>query len=209
MSRLVNLVGQSFNRWTVIARAENSAAGQTRWLCRCTCGNEAVVQAAALKNNHSKSCGCLKVETTVKRFTKHGYAKAGVYSPTYGSWAAMVARCTNPNHDAYPYYGGSGIKVCQRWLDFSNFIADLGEKPEGYSIERRDVKLGYEPGNCYWATLIEQARNKRTNTILTVDGISRTIAEWSEKTGVKVSTISWRLQTGKTAKEAIALPRTK
>lgn len=162
MSRLVDLTGQSFNRWTVVARAENSKAGQTRWLCRCVCGNEAIVQAAALKDRHSQSCGCLKVETTIKRFTTHGHGSASGVSPTYNSWVGMIARCTSPTHKSYARYGGRGIKVCKRWLDsFENFLTDMGERPDGLSIDRIDVNGNYTLKNCRWATATEQAREKR------------------------------------------------
>jgi hypothetical protein len=205
MSRLVDLSGKTFGRWTVVSRAENSVAGQTRWLCRCVCDNQAVVQAAALKTGHSQSCGCLKVEVLVNKFTTHGHARDGA-TPTYHSWAGMIARCTNENHAAYPYYGGSGITVCERWLEFPNFLADMGEKPTGKSIERRNYRIGYEPKNCCWATLKEQARNRRSNRLITLDGVTRTIAEWSEQTGIRQSTISWRLQAGRSAEEALSFP---
>jgi hypothetical protein len=162
MSRLIDLTGQTFNRWTVLARAENSKAGQTRWLCRCTCGNEAIVQAAALRDNHSKSCGCLKIETTVDRFTKHGHSSASGASPTYHSWAGMHARCTNSKHEAFRYYGGRGISVCKRWSDFQHFLEDMGEKPPGKSIDRIDVNGNYTPKNCQWATPLQQTENRRT-----------------------------------------------
>jgi hypothetical protein len=191
-----SMVGEVFNRWTVVSRAENSRAGQIRYLCRCDCGNEAIVQSAALKDNHSKSCGCLKVETTRRRSTTHGHSRHGNTSPTYHSWSGMLARCSNEGHHHFKYYGGRGIRVCERWKTFANFLEDMGEKPIGLSIERDDGNGNYELGNCRWATLKEQARNKRSNRFVTANGSSLTIAEWSEKTGIHPATISDRLQRG-------------
>jgi hypothetical protein len=99
---------------------------------------------------------------------KHGHATLlhGL-TPEYHSWAGMVARCTNPKHVGYPYYGGRGIGVCDRWREFANFIADMGPRPKGTTLDRIDLAKGYEPGNCRWATSYQQAQNKgkrRNNT---------------------------------------------
>jgi hypothetical protein len=206
MSRLVDLTGKSFARWTVIRRADRSPGGQTRWFCRCDCGGEAVVQGAALRTGHSRSCGCLKVETTTERSTKHGHAHAAGATPTYRSWAAMIARCTNPKHDAYPYYGGAGIKVCKRWFKFENFLADMGEKPKGLSIERKNGRRNYEPSNCIWATHTTQMRNTRRNVVIEIDGVSKTMAEWLESSGLVRATVKDRLAAGWSFDLALSTP---
>jgi hypothetical protein len=203
----MNHAGEKFGRWTVLSRAQKSKAGQTRWLCRCSCGNECVVQGAALRNGQSRSCGCLKVETTISRSTKHGHAPASGMSPTYNSWAAMIARCDNPKHAAFPYYGGQGISVCERWYQFENFLADMGEKPNGTSIDRKRTNGNYELGNCRWATSDEQMTNTSRNTFITSNGRTHTISEWSKLLGIHQSTISWRLSRGATGDQALAPAR--
>lgn len=113
-----------------------------------------------LRSGHAKSCGCLHSEIVAKNKTIHGQLK----TPAYFSWQAMIGRCTNPNHIAYPWYGARGIKVCESWLTFANFFADMGERPEGTTLDRKDNEKGYEPGNCRWATRQEQDANRRTPT---------------------------------------------
>lgn len=157
--KAVDMAGQRFNRWTVIARAENSPSGQIRWMCRCQCGTEAIVQSGALKSGHSKSCGCHKIEVTIRRSTKHGHATGGVITPTYHSWAGMIARCTDPNHSDYRLYGGRGVTVSERWLDFSNFLADMGEKPPQSSLDRRATTAV-----TIWGTVAGQRQKRRRAT---------------------------------------------
>lgn len=108
----------------------------------------------------------------------------------------MIQRCTNPKHRDYKRYGGRGISVCERWLTFSNFLADMGEKPKGATIERRDNDGRYEKRNCRWAGGIDQANNKSNNRVLQYDGKRMTLAQWSRELGIPQATLSDRLQRG-------------
>ena len=116
------------------------------------------------------------------------------YVPTYRSWYAMIQRSTNPNNARYPSYGGRGIGVCERWLKFENFLADMGERPEGMTIERVDNDGHYEPRNCQWATRFEQDSNKSTNVKITFEGETLTLSEWSRRTGIHKMTLRNRLR---------------
>lgn len=129
-------------------------------------------------------------------------------TPTHNIWGTMIQRCTNPNSMAFKHYGARGITVCERWLTFENFLADMGERPStDHSIDRYPDNAGnYEPNNCRWATATEQARNTKTNKILTHNGQSRCIAEWAELTGIKYETIRRRLHFGWTVEEALTRP---
>lgn len=117
-------------------------------------------------------------------------------APEYSSWAGMRSRCRNRNHPRFKDYGGRGIEVCNRWNLFSNFLIDMGQKPKGYSLERIDNSGNYEPNNCRWASLKEQARNRRTSKKVTFNSQTKTIAEWSELTGINQNTILRRIQRG-------------
>jgi hypothetical protein len=125
--------------------------------------------------------------------TRHGHASRSGKSATWLTWASMIRRCTMPSQDSYPLYGGRGIVVCERWQTFENFLADMGEKPAGTSIERIDSDGNYEPSNCRWATMKEQQRNRRGNRHITNAGLTMTAAEWAERTGLPSSAIRSRL----------------
>jgi hypothetical protein len=114
--------------------------------------------------------------------------------PLYKTWAEMRYRCENPAKHNYRHYGGRGIKVCERWQEFPNFVADMGGRPQGATLDRIDLNGDYEPSNCRWATKTQQMRNMTTNRILTFNDQSKTLAEWSEITGLKVATIWARLE---------------
>jgi len=200
-----DISGQTFGRWTVTARAVSKPGKQARWHCKCSCGNGGEVGGAQLRSGWSKSCGCLKREQTISRFTTHGHATHGI-TPTYHTWAGMRARCSNPKNHKFERYGGRGISVCLAWTTFAGFLADMGEKPPGTSLERIDNNGNYCPENCRWATPTDQARNKRNNRLLTFRGESRPLAEWADRVGIKSRTIWDRLATGWRVEDALTIP---
>jgi hypothetical protein len=166
------LVGHRFGRLIVQYRAEDGKRGQTRWSCRCDCGSDAVVRGGHLKSGLIRSCGCLRRETTRAMSTTHG-ASGDNETATYRTWRHMRERCDNPRNKDFPDYGGRGIRVCDRWRSYENFLADLGERPPGTSIDRIDNNKGYEIGNVHWASSAQQAQNRRS-TKLSVD-VARSI----------------------------------
>lgn len=128
-------------------------------------------------------------------------------TPEYRAWGGMVNRCTNPNNHCYHRYGGAGIRVCDRWRRYENFLADMGRKPSPkHSIDRIDGNKGYSPENCRWATKLEQARNRRSLKPLVIGDTSRLLCEWSEISGIDVRQIWARLKLGWSPQDAVFAP---
>lgn len=136
------------------------------------------------------------------KHSRHGHTKNGM-SSTYARWQSMVGRCSCPTASGYKNYGGRGITVCERWRVFGNFLADMGEAPDGMELERINNDEGYSPSNCRWATPSEQSRNRRSNRIISAFGKSQTLIAWSEETNIRRDTISRRLKLGWTPEQAL------
>lgn len=153
----IKLEGKRFGRLLVLNQTD-SIGGATAYECRCDCGTTKKVRGVSLRKGDTTSCGCARAERMAAHQYRHGYYK----TRTYNSWRAMLARCNDPKHRQYKDYGGRGIVVCPQWTEFECFLADMGERPPGRSIDRVDGDGNYEPGNCRWATRTEQNRNRRT-----------------------------------------------
>lgn len=166
----------------------------------CSCGHIKEIRSDHVKYGKTKSCGCLHKKLASKRtkilhdsIRTHGMSKTS----TYSTWSGMKDRCFNPKNKFFHYYGGRGIVVCDRWLDFTNFFADMGEKPsKEYSVDRIDNDGNYCPENCRWATKAEQMSNRRINRRISFNGENLTVSEWGKKTGIPTQTIYQRLEIG-------------
>lgn len=137
---------------------------------------------------------------------RHGGTSNGTTTPTYTTWRSMWRRCTQPTHPSYHNYGKRGIRVCDEWRDFVKFLADMGDRPSGMTLERRDSNANYSKENCRWATHKEQSNNRRNNHLLTVGGVTKTVEQWAETVGIKSGTISQRLCYGWSEARAVMEP---
>jgi hypothetical protein len=147
-----NIIGQVFDRLTVVSFSHSDGNYQAYWKCDCVCGRQATARISMLRNGHVRSCGCLS------RASHSGSVVE------LSAWKRMIRRCRDPRDAVYSHYGGRGISVCERWNEYESFYADMGARPgTGYSLDRIDVNGNYEPSNCRWADTKTQARNKRNS----------------------------------------------
>ena len=195
-------VGEAYNRWTV----ESPPEREGRYLMvavRCACGNPGKVEQTNLRKGLTRSCGCLKRELVGTHTATHGMSKTRIYA----IWNMMRQRCELPSNHAYSYYGGRGISVCPSWQKFENFYSDVGDPPDGCTLDRVDSNGNYEPGNVRWASAEVQANNTRKSVRFTVNGEVLTLRELADKYEIKKSTLRSRIYSyGMTAEEAIASP---
>lgn len=204
MTKAKDLVGAKYARLTVVSRNHDTRENcrEAYWNCLCDCGNASmiVVRTASLTTGQTKSCGCFQKEQSSKASTTHGMSNTSEYC----IWAGIIARCCNPSNNAYPRYGGRGIVVCERWRNsFENFYTDMGPRPTPeHSIDRVNNDGNYEPGNCRWATDIEQANNKRTNVIVGESGL--TLAQIADGSSIGYKNIHQRLSRGMCLEDALS-----
>lgn len=201
----INETGKQYGDWTVIA-LDHVGAGAF-WRCRCKCGRESVVRGTALRNGHSPRCAdCARHER--HKPARHGHARTGKVSAEYRTWQQMIQRCTNQKTKAYRDYGARGVSVCERWLSFANFINDMGHKPTpSHTIERNNTNGNYEPGNCRWATRLEQGANTRKNRVITINGETLILAEWLRRIGITHGTFRSRMVRGMSLEAALTTPK--
>lgn len=193
----MSLHGQRFGKWTVIGDVQ-LVGGNKNLLCRCDCGKEKLVYMGSLKRGDTTRCrSCASKESGR---TRHGHCRSDLpRSGEYVTWTHMVRRCTNADDQSFPEYGGRGIRVCERWMLFDNFLTDMGSRPSrGHSIDRIDVNGHYEPGNCRWAGRDVQNHNKRAKSNTGYLGIhwreARGHFEWRvARHGAEVSGVSYSL----------------
>lgn len=199
MSKLIDMTGQRVGMLVVIRQAE-SKNGKTFWLCRCDCGATTTVARSHLsaKTRPTQSCGCLQFSGRYRHGLRH--------TRLYNTWSGMIQRCTNPKAVNYRNYGGRGVTVCPEWrVSFEAFHewALANGYADDLTIERIDPDGNYEPTNCRWATRKEQNNNTRRNHCVEYNGVTRTIAEWSDVTGLSRDLIEQRLKRGWSAEKTL------
>jgi hypothetical protein len=202
----IELSGQTFGRLTVIEFSHRSPNRQSNWVCRCSCGKTATVCISSLRNGDTRSCGCIRRSQIASRNvanTRHGHLANRRISPEYHSWRAMLTRCSlSANSQDLKNYYNRGIRVCDRWLKFENFLADMGPRPAGKSLDRYPKGDGnYEPGNCRWATPKQQAETSRhpgrVPGVITVAGVTATRRLWAKAIGLSLAQVNFLSSKGR------------
>jgi len=200
MRPVKDLTGRRFGRLIVISESNRSSKGKVMWNCICECGNEVSILSSSLLNNNTNSCGCLHKEVNIT----HGLSN----TPEYASWNMMRQRCLNSKCEAYSYYGGRGITICDRWLNsFENFLMDMGYRPSDiHTIDRRENDGNYEPSNCYWATKEEQNNNVRSNVVVSYADKDYTLAQLSREFNINQKVLRDRINRGWSVKDTVETP---
>ena len=210
MGKPKDYTGQKFSRLLVIQRLRQYDGKNTFYKCKCDCGKDTIVDARNLTTGNTKSCGCFQQEQRIAVNTTHN----GTYSKLYTIWCGMKARCYNPKCERYKNYGARGITICDEWLhDFNAFRAWAinngyikDSKSGEYTIDRIDINGNYEPNNCRFTNLKEQMNNTTRNRFIEYNGEIKTIAQWSDSTGINQSCLLRRLNSGWSIKKVLTTP---
>lgn len=186
MSKMKDLAGRRFNRLTVIKRDLNPQQGRvrTKWICKCDCGKIISVVSTDLLRGHTQSCGCYQKSQASKSLTEIKSRNPNFHktkTKAYRIWRGMLRRCNNPKTPFYFYYGGRGIKVCKRWLEYDCFLADMGEPGKQDTLDRIDTNGDYCPENCRWVTMQEQCNNRNSNLTIWYNGKKYTGIQFSKE----------------------------
>lgn len=207
MPAFIDMSGSTFGRLTVIDLDTSNKSVRVKWNCVCACGTTKSIEGAALRRGATVSCGCFGIEQASKKITTHGHSRAGgPKQATYKIWTSMLQRCNNPKSQKFKRYGGRGIRVSHEWHLFANFISDLGERPDGFSLDRIDNNGNYCKENCRWASPITQSHNRENNRMINFRGESMCISEWARHTGLSVPTLTGRINAGWDIERALLSP---
>jgi hypothetical protein len=191
---LNDLQGFHFGSLTVLQLGKSNGNGAV-WLCQCKCGNQKEIRASDMVQGKINSCGCEHVKRIAKANTTHGMKN----TRTYSIWSAMRSRCNRINQD----YSCRGITYDERWDSFENFYLDMGEVPEGMSIDRIDVNGNYTKENCRWATQEQQSNNKRSSVFIEYNGKKQTVSQWAKELNMNHYTLRSRLKKGLSAERVL------
>lgn len=197
------IAGDKIGRLTLIS-SFRGGEGHLYWNCICECGVKTTPRDTTLKYRKALSCGCLRLELLSITHREHGDSN----KPEWLAWNSMIERCERKSHPAFKNYGLRGIKVCRRWRrSYPLFLADVGRRPSpSHSLNRIENDGNYEPGNVNWATRTEQARNRRSNRIIEIDGVRKTATEWANHFHINYWTACHRIKYGWSVKEAFTAP---
>ena len=211
MSRLIDLIGRRFSKLIVVQYVRKNKFGVLYWLCKCDCGNSKTIRGSNLRDGLTKSCGCLqkkRASDLCKELRlKHGHSMVSKRTRTYESWTSMINRCSNTNHKYYHCYGGRGIKVCERWNRFANFLEDMKESPPRFQIDRIDNNGDYCKENCRWVTSKVNNRNRRNNRLIIFNGKTQCLSALAEEYNIPDSTLRARISKFNwTIKDALTIP---
>lgn len=202
-----DIAGTRFSHLSVISYEGRDKSGSARWNCVCDCGAKRVITGTDLRAGRHKSCGCKS-----PRFKPRDPSATPAVSSsrTYRIWIGMQTRCSpSARGKSKRLYFDRGIRVCDAWLNYETFLGDMGHAPDGLSLDRIDGSRGYEPGNCRWATAIEQANNTSANRHLEHDGRRMTVAQWAAIVGIRPNTLEYRILRGWSVQRALTAPRQK
>lgn len=188
--------GEAFGKWTVMQR---SVIHHSHWLCKCICGKERIIPQPELTSGHTTQCRSCAMKVAALKHGRFG-------TPEYKSWAHMMGRCYNKRNPDYKDYGGRGIVVCDEWKASSNFLrwADTSGYAPGLTIERINNDGNYCPENCKWITNEQQARNRRSNHWITVNGQTKLMIDWAAESGINYDALRWRVSAGWPVNELLA-----
>lgn len=191
----IDETGNRYNRLLVVRRSHNNKHNSVMWECLCDCGKTKIIHGCSLRNGLTTSCGCVQLEFAKKVNRTHGNSSGR--SKMYGIYASMIRRCHNPDHEHYNNYGGRGIFVCDEWRnDYWQFVRDMGDRPQGLTLDRIDGTKGYNKDNCRWADRKLQGNNRRDNIHLEYNGVKKTVGYWAQETGIKHAVILARIKYG-------------
>ena len=169
-------VGERFGKWIVIERGYHVNDKHVYWRCRCDCGAVKTIMAGNVRAGKTISCGCIRPKLNARQ------------TPLYGTWKEMVSRCHDKRNHAYADYGGRGIAVCSEWRNnLQAFVRDMGQRPDGHTLDRINNNGDYTPHNCKWSTPREQARNRRSNRYITIKGETKLACDWAAELGINQS----------------------